>query len=63
MFDSSTLPLHTLLLSQIESADRQLVEESMADPWGDVSFAIYDTARVLLLLRALQCNLTYPICH
>jgi hypothetical protein len=50
MFNSSTLPLHTLLLSHIECTDRQLVEESMTDPWGYVSFAISDTARVLLLL-------------
>ncbi len=63
MFNSSTLPLYTLLLPQVEPADQQLVEESMADPWGDVSFAIYATARVLLLPRSLQLNLTYPICH
>lgn len=54
MFDSSTLPLHTLLPWQIEAAAEQLIRESMADPWGDVSPAIYDTARVLLLPRSLQ---------
>lgn len=49
MFNSSTLPVHTLLPSEIEAAAQQLLQESMADPWGDVSPAIYDTARALLL--------------
>ena len=54
MFNSSTLPLHSLLPSQIELAAQQLIQESMADQWSDVSPAVYDTARVLLLPRPLQ---------
>jgi hypothetical protein len=54
MFDSSTLLVDTLLPSQIEMAAQQLIQESMDDLWGDVSPAIYDTARVLLLERSLQ---------
>ncbi|MEW6492667.1 MAG: hypothetical protein AB1589_09185 [Cyanobacteriota bacterium] len=54
MFNSSTLPLHTLLPSHIEWAAQQLMQESIDDPWGDISPAIYDTARVLLLPRSLQ---------
>lgn len=54
MFNSSTLSVHTLVPLQIETAAVQLIEESMADPWGDVSPAIYDTARMLLLPRSLQ---------
>lgn len=54
MFNSSTLSVHTLLPSQIEWASQQLLQESIDDPWGDVSPAIYDTARVLLLPRSLQ---------
>lgn len=54
MFDSSTLLVHTLLPSQIEMAAQQLIQESMGDLWSDVSPAIYDTARVLLLERSLQ---------
>lgn len=54
MVDSSTLTLHTLLPRQIELAAEQLIEESMSDPWGDISPAVYDTARVLLLPRSLQ---------
>ena len=54
MFNSSTLPLHTLLPSQSESAAQQLLQESMVDPWGSVSPAIYDTARVVFLPRSLQ---------
>lgn len=54
MSNSSTLFVDSLLPLQIECAARQLVEESMADPWGDVSPAIYDTARALLLPPALQ---------
>lgn len=54
MFDSSILLLHTLLPSQIEMAAQQLIQESMDDLWGDVSPAVYDTARVLRLPRSLQ---------
>jgi hypothetical protein len=54
MFDSSTCPLPTLLPSQLEPAAQQLIQESMTDPWSNVSPAIYDTARVLLLPRSLQ---------
>lgn len=54
MFNSSSLPVHTLLQSQLELAAVQLIQESMDDPWSDVSPAIYDTARVLLLPRSLQ---------
>ncbi len=54
MFNSSTLSLHSLLPSQIEWAAQQLLQESIDDPWGDISPAIYDTARVLLLPRSLQ---------
>ena len=65
MFNSSTLSLYTLLPSQIESAAQQLVQESMADPWGSVSPAIYDTARVLLLPPALQPegSLDFILCN
>lgn len=54
MFNSSSLPVPTLLQSQLELAAVQLIQESMDDPWSDVSPAIYDTARVLLLPRSLQ---------
>lgn len=54
MFNSSSLPVHSLLQSQIELAAQQLIQESMDDPWSDVSPAIYDTARALLLPRSLQ---------
>lgn len=56
MFDSFTftLPQPTFVPSQIELAAQQLIQESMDDPWGDVSSAVYDTARVLLLPQSLQ---------
>jgi hypothetical protein len=54
MFHSSTLPLHTLFPSQIEWAAQQLIQESIDDSWGDISPAIYDTSRILLLPRSLQ---------
>ncbi|HEY9667383.1 MAG TPA: hypothetical protein V6C91_11295 [Coleofasciculaceae cyanobacterium] len=54
MSDSSTLSLHTLRPLQIELAAQQLIQESMGDPWGDISPAVYDTARILLLPRSLQ---------
>ncbi|NEQ18646.1 MAG: hypothetical protein F6K28_00540 [Microcoleus sp. SIO2G3] len=40
--------------SQIEYTVQQLVEESMANLWGDGSPAIYDTSCVLHLVPALQ---------
>lgn len=54
MLHSFTLPWYTLVPSQIELAAQQLIQESMDDPWGDISPAIYDTARALLLERSLQ---------
>lgn len=54
MFDSFTLPRQTFLPPQIKLAAQQLLQESMDDPWGDVSPAVYDTARVLLLPQSLQ---------
>ncbi|MUG96057.1 hypothetical protein F7734_28405 [Scytonema sp. UIC 10036] len=54
MSSSSTLPVYSLLPLQIESVVRQLLQESMADPWGHISFGIYDTTCALLLPPALQ---------
>lgn len=54
MPNSSILPVHTTLPLQIELAAQQLIQESMADPWGEISPAIYDTARILLLPRSQQ---------
>ncbi|NJM73965.1 MAG: hypothetical protein HC862_29830 [Scytonema sp. RU_4_4] len=47
MSNSSTLPVCALLPSEIESATRQRLQESIVDFWGDVSPA-------MLLLPALQ---------
>lgn len=54
MFETSTWSRFIMRPSHIELAAQQLIQESMADPWGDVSAAIYDTARVLLLPHSLQ---------
>ncbi|WP_414587730.1 hypothetical protein [Scytonema sp. PCC 10023] len=40
MSNSSALPGHSLLLSQIESANRQQLQQSIVDDWPDVSFAM-----------------------
>ncbi|KAB8313854.1 hypothetical protein SD81_040455 [Tolypothrix campylonemoides VB511288] len=53
IFNSSTLPWDTLP-SHIEFVARQLVEQSINDPWDDVSFTIYDTIRAGVLPPGLQ---------
>ncbi len=54
MFDSFTLPPQSFVPSQLELAAQQLIQESMDDSWADVSPAVYDTARVLLVPQPLQ---------
>jgi hypothetical protein len=54
MPNSSTLSVRTTLPLPIALAAQQLIQESMADPWGDISPAIYDTARILRLPRSQQ---------
>ena len=53
IFNSSTLPLDTLP-SHIGFVARQLVEQTINDPWDDVSFTIYDTVSTGVLVSALQ---------
>lgn len=48
MFNSSALPKHSLLPSQIESATRQRLQQSIVDDWRDVPLAMLLSPRLQL---------------
>lgn len=48
MSNSSALPAHSLLPSQIEFANRQRLQQSIVDDWGDVPLTMLLSAMLPL---------------